>query len=420
MQGGVDMERFIDRLMHREVTIKSVRITVLDIIFLTVFAGLALAGRIALYPYMSGDYVSSLLPWMEQIRYLGGLPSLGYEISNYSSAYMIIMSLLSYMQADPLYLLKTVSVIFDYLAAAAVFMIVHHLTAHSGKAIRAACGMMLVPTVILNGAFWGQCDMIYIAFLLWGLYFLCRGNSRRALRLTAVGFAFKLQALFIIPFYLIMWLCPLCTVKGKDPTVRLRDFLILPLPYLILTVPGIILGRDLWSSIGVYFGQTQAYPWLTLNYPNIYAFFGQTFLSEYQVAELGKSGIMMTILVLGMLAYYLYARRTRMDGNMMITTAILSIGLVVYGLPYMHERYGLLIDVLAVIYASLRPRKLPIAMGLIVSSLISYMMFLFGREGLPPLYHAALQLGLLIAVGMDLAAQVHAPQNAIPDCPNEN
>jgi hypothetical protein len=46
-----------------------------------------------------------------------------------------------------------------------------------------------------------------------------------------------------------------------------------------------------------------------------------------------------------------------------------------------------------------------VAVGLIVSSLIAYMPFLFGREEMPPLYAAIIQLGLLVAVGLDLLEQ---------------
>jgi hypothetical protein len=110
---------------------------------------------------------------------------------------------------------------------------------------------------------------------------------------------------------------------------------------------------------------------LTLNYPNIYAFFGQTFLSSPQITELAHSGLMLTLLVLGFLAYFIKQKKPVMSADLAITTALFSLCLILYGLPYMHERYGMLIDVLAVVYAILRPSKLPIAVGLLTSSLLS-------------------------------------------------
>ncbi len=409
------MERTVDKILKAEKKIGKGQWHFLDVLFVICLLLISLEIRLSLFPSISGDYSGFLEPWMEEIRRLGGWASLGKEISNYSSAYMIIMSLLSYVNADPLYLLKGVSVLFDYVAAAAVFLIINELTGSVRKSIGGMGALLLAPTVILNGSYWCQCDIIYTSFLLFGIYFLCKGDGGKALFLTALGFAFKLQALFILPFYVIMWLCPLNRNGKKGAGVQLKDFLIIPLPYLLLTLPSIIMGRDIWNSIGVYFEQTDYYPWLTLNYPNIYTFFGQTYLSEYYIPELGQAGIFVTLLLLGFLAYYLYGKKSRMNGEMMITTALFSLCLVLYCLPYMHERYGMLIDVVAVIYGVLRPRKAPIAIGLLMSSLISYMPFLFGKEGLPLIYHALLQMGLIAAVGLDLYKQVNLQnQNPLP------
>jgi Gpi18-like mannosyltransferase len=277
------------------------------------------------------------------------------------------------------------------------------------------CAFLMMPTGILNSAYWGQCDMIYVAFILLGLCYYCQGHAERALWLTAVAFAFKMQALFIVPFYVFMWLRPYQTAGGERREVKPVHFLPLPIPYLLFTIPGIAMGRDAWNSIGVYIEQADAYyPWLTLNYPNIYAFFGQTYLLGPQIAELGRSGLWATMMALGALAYFIYVKKLRMNANMMVTTALFSVCLLLYGLPYMHERYGILIDVLAIVYAVLRPRRIPVALGLVASSLMSYMLFLFGRESMPPLYHSLLQLTLITMVGMDFYRQANLRPRPLP------
>ena len=398
--------RKIDQFLNTHISFGKMRIKSIDFIFTICVLFLSLNARIALFPMISGDFVGFLGPWVHKIRELGGFSSLGHEISNYSSAYMIILSFLSYINVDPLYSIKAVSVFFDYVAAFAIFTLIYVLTENSRRSLVGLCVFLMMPTGILNSAFWGQCDMIYTAFILLGLCYYCRGNTERALLLTAVAFAFKLQALFIVPFYIIMWLRPYQAAGGVRREVKLIHFLYLPIPYLLFTIPGIMMGRDAWNSIGVYIEQADAYyPWLTLNYPNIYAFFGQTYLLGPQIAELGRSGLWVTMMVLGAFAYFIYVKRVRMNANMMVTTALLSVCLLLYGLPYMHERYGILIDVLAIVYAVLRPRRIPVALGLIVSSLMSYMLFLFGRESMPPLYHALLQLILIMMVGMDFYRQ---------------
>jgi len=397
--------RKIDKFLNFQIQLGQIPIKMIDFIFVACVVCFSLYARLALFPRVSGDYVGFLGPWMFRIRELGGLASLGHEISNYSSAYMIIMSFLSYINIDPLYSIKAASVFFDYVAALAVFSLIYVLTENSRRAIIGMSAFLMMPTGILNSAYWAQCDMIYASFILLGLCYYSKGNSERALWLTAIAFAFKLQALFILPFYIIMWLRPYVRRDGNRCELKLIHFLPIPVPYMLFTIPGIIMGRDAWNSIGVYLEQTGTYPWLSLNYPNLYAFFGQTFLIDPQITELGYAGMWITILGMGVLAYFIYVEKVRMTANMMVTTALFSLCLLLYGLPYMHERYGILIDVLAIVYAILRPRKIPIAIGLITSSLMSYMVFLFGRESLPPLQHALFQLVLITLVGMDLYRQ---------------
>jgi Gpi18-like mannosyltransferase len=311
-----------------------------------------------------------------------------------------------------------VSVFFDYLAAFAVALLIYVLTGNQRRAIAGMCALLMAPTIVLNSAYWGQCDMIYASFIVLGLCYYFHGDFKRAAWLTAVGFAFKLQALFILPFYIIMCLRPYIAPNGSPRKTKPLYFLVLPLPFLIAALPGIAMGRGVWSALGVYFAQADYYPWLTLNYPNIYAFFGQTFLSSPQISELATCGLLLTFLILGFLAYFLYQKKPLMNADLAITTALFSLCLILFGLPHMHERYGMLIDVLAVVYAVLRPTKIPLAVGLLTSSLLSYSLYLFGFQSLPPLQHALLQLALIVLVGRDLYSQAcpgtRAPESNYP------
>jgi Gpi18-like mannosyltransferase len=395
--------RKIDRFLQHQIPMGRARIAVIDFIFAICVLAISLWARIVLFPHISGDWVS-YSSWMQEVKAKGGILSLRYEISSYASAYMIALSILSYLPGEPLYVLKAFAVFFDYLAAFAVFVLLCALTHKPRRALVGACVLLMTPTVLLNGAYWGQCDMIYVAFVLLGLCYYCHNAFAKAMWLVGIAFAFKLQALFIVPFFIIMWLCPYVTAQGRRREINPLGFLILPLPYILFAVPGMIMGRGVASSLGVYFSQAESFPWLTLNYPNIYAFFGQTYLLYPVISELAPAGTLMTVLALGLLAYSLYKNKARMDAVMMIATALFSLCLILYGLPHMHERYGLLIDVFAVVYAVLRPARIPLAAGLVASSLMSYRTFLFGSEALPPLPHALIQLVLVVFVGMDLYA----------------
>jgi Gpi18-like mannosyltransferase len=145
--------------------------------------------------------------------------------------------------------LKAFSLFFDYLAAFAVALLIYVLTGKPRRALAGMCALLMAPTVVLNSAFWGQCDMIYASFVVLGLCYYFHGDFKRAMWLTAVAFAFKLQALFILPFYVIMCLRP---YGGKKIKVReMLYFLVLPLPFLLAALPGIFMGRGIASALGV-------------------------------------------------------------------------------------------------------------------------------------------------------------------------
>src|SRR5512143_1182527 len=58
-------------------------------------------------------------------------------------------------------------------------------------ALLCAAGFLLLPTVLLNSAFWGQSDAIYTCFLLACVYFLMRDRPLPAMFFLGVSFAFK-------------------------------------------------------------------------------------------------------------------------------------------------------------------------------------------------------------------------------------
>ena len=62
----------------------------------------------------SGDYIGFLAPWIDYIRELGQFNSLKYNIGNYNVPYIVILTLISFFKCEPLYLIKFVSIIFDF------------------------------------------------------------------------------------------------------------------------------------------------------------------------------------------------------------------------------------------------------------------------------------------------------------------
>ena len=351
-------------------------------------------------PIESADYWGFLKDWMEQIREGGGFRSLDHQISNYTSPYMYIMCLMSYISNNDLYALKMVSVIFDYAASIAVFLIIYQISRNVRRSILGMAAILLSPAVILDGAYWCQCDIIYTTFILYALYHFFKDDSETCLIFVGISFAFKLQTLFIVPFLLIMWL--------KNRTIKLAHFVWIPIVYVLSAVPAWLLGRDFKELMLIYFDQSGTYPWGTLEYPNIYALLGETMPDMRHAAEVSGAGVFLTIMLLGVIAYYLYTKDVNLTDELLVTLALFTVAIVVYCLPHMHDRYGFLIDLLAVVYGMLNAKKLPVMCGFFVVSIVSFMPYLIAVHIVPIQYVALALLVLIVYVGYDLYRQIRA------------
>ena len=90
--------------------------------------------------------------------------------------------------------------------------------------------------MILNGAFWGQCDALYGALTLHALACALEGRNRSSLLLLGIAFSFKLQTVFVLPLWGGLWLLR---------RVRFRELLWFPAAYAATCVPALLLGKPL-------------------------------------------------------------------------------------------------------------------------------------------------------------------------------
>ncbi len=392
--------RKFDTIMFNKIKIRGITFQIVDLLFILCLFVLGFMIRWKLMPIESADYWGFLKDWMEQIRNGGGFASLDHRISNYTSPYMYMMCLISYFSKNDLYALKMVSVMFDYAASVAVFLIIYQISGNMRKSILGMAALLLSPTVILDSAYWCQCDIIYTTFILYALYRFLKDDSEGCLVFVGISFAFKLQTLFFVPFLLIMWL--------KNRTVKLHHFLWIPAVYVMSAIPAWLAGRGFEELMLIYFDQSGTYPWGTLEYPNIYALLGEAMPDMRHAAEVSGAGVFMTVILLGSIAYYIYTKDVHLTDELVITIALFTVALTVYCLPHMHDRYGFLIDLLAVVYGMSNTKKLPVMCGFFVVSILSFMPYLIAVHIVPIQYVALALLGLLMYVGADLHKQVKA------------
>ena len=117
----------------------------------------------------------------------------------------MLISLITYLHIDPLYAYKIISDVFDFILAIGSGILAT-LLINTNKKSPIVCWRLwhhfMLPTVITKSAYWAQCDAIYSAFVILTLAFLYKQKFIYAFIFLGLALAFKLQAIFIVPFYL--------------------------------------------------------------------------------------------------------------------------------------------------------------------------------------------------------------------------
>ena len=101
-----------------------------------------------------------------------------------------------------LYLIKWVTVCFDFLLALVMMRASGHLAGRQ-TAVPVFLIVLSLPTVLLDGACWAQCDPVYITFVVLSLYALSTDRPYLSAISLSVAFAFKLQTIFFFPVVLL-------------------------------------------------------------------------------------------------------------------------------------------------------------------------------------------------------------------------
>lgn len=384
------MDDKIRSVLTHKISVKKITFTVMDILLFLVLTGFALIMRYALRNVVAGDYKMFFEPWVATLREAGGgIKGLSaeFEYVDYTTPYLTILSFISICPfLNTLLLMKLVSIFFDFVAAFAVMAIVYDRTKNMTYGILSYGVLLMVPTVLTNGAMWAQCDIIFTSFVLWSLYFMLKDKPAWSMAFYGIAFAFKLQTLFLAPLYVILWM------KGK---VKLKHFLFLPLMYVIGMIPSLLAGKSFWELISVYFfqanGQMDIYA-LSHKFPNIYQLIGtDSFLFEY-----ADAGIWVTLGALMILMYCFARKQYEMNACLLLRMGMLLTMTVVFFLPHMHERYAILVDVMAIVYVFFDFRKLYIPVLTILCSFAGYTVYLAQNNIIPMYVYTILFLLLML------------------------
>ncbi len=353
---------------------------------------LAMALRAFAFDYRSGDYETFLSEWVEFFRLNGGFSALSASVGNYNLPYLYFLAAFSYLDVPDLYLIKLLSVFFDLLLAWGVARLVYVFTAERKKIMPAFFITLFLPSVYLNGALWGQCDSIYAAFAVWSIVFALNDRPVLSVISVALSFAFKLQAVFIMPVFLIF------IFARRMKWYHLAAF---PLTYIVTALPAIAAGRPFIDTILLYFDQAETVgSSLNYNSPSVFAFIPWNVEVDKELFSM--VGIVVAFAFLFLLFLHCWLRRDSLDDRTLLICSLLISLAVPYFLPHMHERYFFIADVLSLALAFVIPPLCFVPVLVSFGSLLGYHAYLKMRFLMPMSYGAAALLLGIVALLISL------------------
>ncbi len=348
------------------------RANYVDALFVLMGLALAVAARVPLLPFKSADFFNSIKPWYTTIRSMG-FAAFGTDFSTYNPPYLYELYVIIRIWPDltNVIAIKIPSLIADFICAYFVYRIAALKYPDRLFPALAAFAFLFAPTVVLNSAFWGQADVLFTAPLVACLYFLMIRKNTLAFLAFGISLAFKLQAIFLAPVLLGLFL------RGK---VRWWHFLLIPLILSLAIIPAWLAGRPPADLLMIYAGQVEQYQLLTMNAPTVYAWIPDVLLTQHYFTVAGVIFTAMLALVLSVLIYRSAARHT---APLLLKLAMLCVVLIPFFLPKMHERYFYPADVLSILFAFFFPQYFFVPIVMVTASFFAYLPHLFNVETVP-------------------------------------
>ncbi len=349
----------------------------------------ALAVRVSLWSYTSDDVVYFFGPWREALREAGAWDGLALDVSDYTPPYLYALALTTLLPIDALHAVKLMALATDALLLLSVLLLLRQRGLAAPRVLVGTAAVALTPTVVVNGALWGQSDAGWLGLAVAGLACAAAGRPWWAMALTGVSLAVKLQAGFLVPVLVVLVV---------TRAVPIRAVLAVPVGYLVMFLPALGAGAPPSVLYAAYVEQAGEYPAMTLNAPNLW----QLLPDRPDILALPAT---VATVVLVLLTVAVVARlRPPEDAVALVRTALLFALLCPFFLPHMHERYFFAADVLAVLYAVVQRGRWAVPLLVVSASLLSYVPYLARTAPVVPFPVLTLTMALALGVvARDLA-----------------
>lgn len=388
----------------------------LILVFAVIFV-LSFLVRWVFIRYLSGDMYGALLPWFNFLKQNGGFKAMGSypwtpqvisKPGDYPVAYINILALLSYLPLDGIVSIKLSSILFDYILAFGVIKLIRLWNKNHYFSLISFIVLVFFPTSILNSGLWGQADQMYVALVVWTLYFLIREKHGWAMVLLGFAIAIKLQTTFFLPVLVFLWL---------NKAFKLRSLIILFAAIFVTFIPSYIAGAPFNMPFDMYKLQiTGLYKNANYGAGSIYAFFE---FSGLKGGINAGAGIIGAFTAIGVAILVLFHYKVPATPKNTIYVAVLFSLLSPFVLPHMHERYFYMADAFVILYVLVYKRKYWLGLLMSFSSVLAYTHFLMGGYIFKFLDQDSVRLAALINLFLIIYLIYEAPK-VLEKIENEN
>jgi len=373
------IRRNIEVLIFRLRKVNYIQLVVMGIGIL-----LALYLRYLLRSFRSLDFIGNTGVWYARIR-SQGFSALQDKFVQYTPPYPFLLYLVSitFPKVEDVAAVKIPAVAADFLCAWFVFRLVRLKYVKGLVPVVAFLAILFAPTIVINSSLWGQCDSPYTTALIACIYFLITRREKLTFVAFGIALAFKLQAIFLAPILLIFLLKKEISWKG---------LFFIPLIYLIAILPAWLAGRPFVDLLRLFLTQVDWASSLSFDAPNLYAWLPGSSFNQFYFPGLILSGVVCSIFI-----FLATKSRTEITPSKTILLALVSVVLMPFLLPKMHERYFYPADVMSIVFAFYYPDLFFVPILIILCSLFAYLPFLFNLEIIPI---PVLAFILLITIGL--------------------
>lgn len=373
--------------------------------------------RVSMLDYVSSDYQSFLVGWLDVFR-TGGFKTLGENVGDYNLIYQYVLLLISKAPLKDLYLVKLFTVLFDYGLALTMMQATGYFASEKAK-VPVLLIVMALPTVLINGACWGQCDTVYVCFIVLSLYLVKTKRPALSAAMLALAFAFKLQTIFFFPIVL------LGLIHGE---YKPKHALVFAAAYLVTMIPALLAGRPFMDALSVYANQSmgQYYDRLTYNAPNLYTFFPMMLFSNSQeytwmryidgvskdsanpylrddlMPMMQNAALYACVLLTLLVVLYWLTHAKEVTPDMTLDLALFFAIFLPFVMPKIHERYFFLADMLSILYAARYRNRRFMPLLVVGASLMSYMPILTRQRPVDERVLGLMMLAALVVVSRDI------------------